>query len=108
MAREELGTIMSRQAVILMLLSAIALSAVVPGLAGFATARFESLERSRRELVRLQAEVDGEVIMTPTARVTHVVVWLPRKVGSPRPHDPRRLIFDFFPGHGKPPKRALG
>ncbi|WP_157570506.1 hypothetical protein [Microtetraspora malaysiensis] len=37
--------------------SAIALSAVIPGLVGYATARSEALERASAELTRLQSEM---------------------------------------------------
>ncbi|WP_067170937.1 hypothetical protein [Microtetraspora niveoalba] len=39
------------------LASVIALSAVIPGLVGYATARSEALERASAELTRLQSEV---------------------------------------------------
>lgn len=43
--------------VTLTLLGALVLSAVIPGLAGYATARSDSLERIRAELLRLQAQI---------------------------------------------------
>ncbi|MCC5576614.1 hypothetical protein IMZ11_13340 [Microtetraspora sp. AC03309] len=48
--------------------SVIALSAVIPGLAGFATARSEALERANAELTRLQTEVySGSASIRPVS-----------------------------------------
>ncbi|MBP2707279.1 hypothetical protein JOL79_26195 [Microbispora sp. RL4-1S] len=56
--------------VILTLASATVLAAVVPGIAGYASAQFEALDQARRELARLQAQLQMmELTVEPAAAV---------------------------------------
>jgi hypothetical protein len=56
--------------VILTLASATVLSALVPGVAGYATAQFEALHQARKELSRLQSQLQMmELTVEPAAAV---------------------------------------
>ncbi|WP_157099540.1 hypothetical protein [Microbispora sp. ATCC PTA-5024] len=56
--------------VILTLASAAVLSALVPGVAGYATAQFQALDQARKELARLQAQLQMmELTVEPAAAV---------------------------------------
>ncbi len=86
---------MSKQ-VTLTLAGAISLSAVIPGLAGYATAQSESLERTRAELQRLQARIHrAELQIKPVAAVPCIVMPLPLTGDSARERALERLIRDL-------------
>lgn len=57
---------MSRR-VIVALASATVLSAVLPGLAGYVTAQFQALDRTREELARLKAQLRMKELMVEPA-----------------------------------------
>jgi hypothetical protein len=86
---------MSKQ-VTLTLAGAISLSAVIPGLAGYATAQSDSLERTRAELERLQARIHrAELQIKPVSAVPCIVVPLPLPEDAARERARERLIRDL-------------
>ncbi|GAA0968534.1 hypothetical protein GCM10009555_014140 [Acrocarpospora macrocephala] len=79
------------------LLCAAVLSVALPGFAGYASAKFEAYDQTKRELARLRAQLDEPTIQGPRIQGPRIhKPGVARPTNSPEPSDP--AIAGYFMG----------